>query len=302
MELSQILGSLNRSGDAFSKIIAPSGISLADWFDSLAEMVSLSDRRLAGGSANGVWTSLSLPKIEMHETFQATDPTEYQPRGTFPHPPLSNSQLKCGRHANHPPPSLFEKIDRHILRMTVESAFRGTYNAWPGKDAARFATFVSSIVDPLGLDLAISAEWKSFLTKQISPTDPTIFEYSAQDPLDKRVGHSAILARAVLLLRIATGSTLNLIRSAGVSGEQLEFWWSQLGINRGLWDGAKSRADLLDLWEDIAVLFQDVLTFRRSTPSGQQTFQLFGDKIPQVVSGLGGCERVAIWSSDALGE
>jgi hypothetical protein len=100
----------------------------------------------------------------------------------------------------------------------------------------------------------------------------------------------------MLLLRVAAGSSLRLIRSAGVTSEKLEFWWSELGISRGIWDGAKDQADLLDLWEDIAKLFEDIRDFQTSTPVPEQTFQVMSNKIPQVVAGLGGCERVAIWS------
>jgi hypothetical protein len=52
----------------------------------------------------------------------------------------------------------------------------------------------------------------------------------------------------------------------------------------------------LDLWDDIASLFADIQTFQNNTPTDQQTFQLIDSEIPSVVSGLGGCERVAIWS------
>jgi len=86
-----------------------------------------------------------------------------------------------------------------------------------------------------------------------------------------------------------------LMRSAGVTGDKLEFWWHDLGINRGLWDGARDRLQLFDLWDDIEMLFEDVKRFREDVPAADQTFQTIGSRLPQVVAGFGGCERVAIW-------
>jgi hypothetical protein len=80
---------------------------------------------------------------------------------------------------------------------------------------------------------------------------PENIDYANKDPFDKTVGHAAVLARAMLLLRVAAGSSLRLIRLAGVTSDKLEFWWGELGISRGIWNGAKDRADLQDLWEDI---------------------------------------------------
>jgi hypothetical protein len=180
--------------------------------------------------------------------------------------------------------------------MTAESAFRGTYDVAARQDPSKFTTFIASLVDPLALDPPIAAKWKSFLSRESGPDDPKIFSYSSEDPLDRKMGHAAVLTRATLLLRLATGSALRLIRAAGITGDKLEFWWGQLGINRGLWDGEKSRIDLLDLWDDIATWFDDIRTFQTEIPVAEQTFQLIGNRIPQVVAGLGGCERVAIWS------
>jgi hypothetical protein len=289
-------GGLKRSGEIFSEIVTPSGISLAEWFDPIGGVA-----KFVRPKAREWFSQWSMDLALFTEDRDARNDSSYRPDGipvawSISAPTALELASELWEVCEPSSTSLFDGIDRHILRMTIESAFKGTYNVLPAQDYSRFTTFIASIIDPLGLDVAITDEWKRFLRREITPSDPKIFEYSAGDPLDKSVGHLAIIARAVLLLRVATGSVLNLIRSAGVSGQQLEFWWSQLGINRGLWDGSKRRADLMDLWDDITILLQDVQTFRNNTPLGQQTFQLIDDKIPQVISGFGGCERVAIWS------
>jgi hypothetical protein len=289
-------GTLKRSGDLFSQVITPAGIALSDWFEPLGGV-----RQVIRPRAREWFGQWSMDLALFADDRDARNESSYRPDG-IPTPwYLSATEALtlateiwevCEPSAN----SLFDGIDRHILRMTVESAFKGTHNATPSQDAGRFATLVASVVDPLSLDPPVATEWKSFLKRETAPGDPRIFLYSSKNPIDRAVGHAAVMTRAALLLRLATGSVLRLIRSAGVSGDKLEFWWGQLGINRGLWDGAKSRTDLLDLWDDIASLFDDIRAFKANTPPAEQTFQLIGNKIPQVILGLGGCERVAIWS------
>ena len=192
--------------------------------------------------------------------------------------------------------ALFGNIDRHILRITVETAFNGRFGATPAQDPTRFSEFVDSVVDPQALEATTASEWKRFLSRQIVPDDPRLFSYSSRSPTDRGVGHAALLARATLLLRLAAGSTLKLIRAAGISADQLGFWWSALGLNRGIWEGNKGRDELLDLWDDISALCDEIREYQSKTSLPQQTFHNIGATMPHVVAGLGGCERVAIWS------
>src|SRR6185295_964028 len=61
------------------------------------------------------------------------------------------------------PNSLFPNVDRHILRITCESAFRGITNIAPSADPARFAEFVKGIVAPMGFEEPVATGWKQFL-------------------------------------------------------------------------------------------------------------------------------------------
>lgn len=287
---------LRRSADVFSRAIAPGGIALDDWFDAQGGV-----DKFVRPQARFWFNQWSMDLGLFTDDREARNESSYQPDG-IPSPwyvsagdalvLATDLWLACEPSSN----ASFDGIDRHILRITVESAFRGTTGNKPSDAPDEFAKFVTKIVDQMAFEAAVAVEWKRFLKRENVPDDPKIFSYASMDTLDRTVGHAAILARATLLLRLATGSALQLTRSAGLSGAKLQFWWGQLGINRGLWDGTKDRDDLLDLWDDIAALFEDIREFQSATPQNDQTFQMIGSKIPQVVSGLGGCERIAIWS------
>ena len=60
-----------------------------------------------------------------------------------------------------------------------------------------------------------------------------------------------ILARSLLLLRLASASTASLFAAAGISKADLEFWWSPLGSDLGLWDDPADIESFSDLWTDV---------------------------------------------------
>ena len=62
----------------------------------------------------------------------------------------------------------------------------------------------------------------------------------------------AVLARATLLLRIASGVCARRLSNAGVTKQELQFWWTRFGEDGGLWShdaDLYSFADLL--WPDV---------------------------------------------------
>ena len=60
-----------------------------------------------------------------------------------------------------------------------------------------------------------------------------------------------ILARALLMLRLASARASELLSSSGVSKADLRFWWLALGKDLGLWDD-QADEDFLGLWTDVA--------------------------------------------------
>ncbi len=60
-----------------------------------------------------------------------------------------------------------------------------------------------------------------------------------------------ILARALLMLRLASASTGALLKAAEISRSDVEFWWSPLGTDLGLWDNPSNITHFTDLWADV---------------------------------------------------
>ena len=59
-----------------------------------------------------------------------------------------------------------------------------------------------------------------------------------------------ILARSLLMLRLASARTASLLKAGNVKGD-LKFWWMPLGTDLGLWDGNADLDSFADLWADV---------------------------------------------------
>ncbi|MYH72785.1 MAG: hypothetical protein F4153_09475 [Acidimicrobiia bacterium] len=83
-----------------------------------------------------------------------------------------------------------------------------------------------------------------------SESAKAIFE-AAQRNRAKETTVTPILARALLMLRLASASTSSLLKAAQISKSDLEFWWAPLGTDLGFWDAADDIDLFSDLWADV---------------------------------------------------
>lgn len=104
----------------------------------------------------------------------------------------------------------------------------------------------------------------------------------------------AIISRAILMLRVATGSTSYLLKSANVTKEELKFYINRIGIDGGLWDMEEMPVDFCDLWTDIANLMVD---FEDSFFDSDLTLKKLNDNHFSI-STYSQFNRVAVWGLD----
>ena len=61
-----------------------------------------------------------------------------------------------------------------------------------------------------------------------------------------------MLARAFLLLRLASASTASMLRETAVTKEDLEFWWGAYARDIGLWSDVPNVDSFSELWLDVS--------------------------------------------------
>ncbi len=83
-----------------------------------------------------------------------------------------------------------------------------------------------------------------------SSSSAAIFRNAAITNFQGRAA-TPILARGLLMLRLASASTASLLATADVSKSDLKFWWSPLGTDLGLWNSPDDIEEFADLWTDV---------------------------------------------------
>lgn len=149
-------------------------------------------------------------------------------------------------------PAAFNTLDLHFLRRTNESAFRSLTNSSPLQAPVKFLQTVRAAMAAFDITYDRRVPLESFLLRKVEPDDCTIIRLAEQEDMPSQpTHHMQVMSRAAILLRLATGSVARLFRTAGVSLQSSEWWWTIEGLNRGLWETRPDIEDLVDLWLDI---------------------------------------------------
>jgi hypothetical protein len=287
---------LPTSGDLLREIIEP------EPSHSMGEWISALPRSMAWQPIATSWLrSLGLDLKRLSEDGTARNESGYRPtRLSIP------TQLPSGEAVRfacelwellEPFQSLpFNSIDRHFLRLTIDSALPTT--------AVPKSQWVSSIAGIVNKIAPVDGpRWINFLTRQEESKDPSVISMARLGHLSPSVTsadivlssdhHLSVMARACLLLRIASGATQRMLFSASLNTSALEDWWQGFGFSRGLWDVAPVATDLMNLYEDVRVAKDDL---DQCATSGAGNYWELVAGAPQSFARLGSMEMVGIWS------
>lgn len=148
--------------------------------------------------------------------------------------------------------SPFTDLDSHLYRLGIEKV----YSKWKGRAAKGqdFEKFVSNMFDTIGETQ--SQHLYEFALRRSQPEDHFIFDEARKDT--SIANHRVSLAnpfpmfcRAVLLLRMATGVSNQLIKYAPASHQGLRYWWEGICKAIGLLQTTQGGNDASDLFAEI---------------------------------------------------
>lgn len=136
------------------------------------------------------------------------------------------------------------------------------------------------------------------LSGAVTSTATPIFTAAAiEGDATKPDGVLPVLARALLLLRLASAACAYHTQAAGFSESDVQFWWEPLGEDCGLWESSGPPTTLSDLWQDAAAAI-DVIESKLSASSGPlSTWDLWRHaEDAQALHELGRFQRPGLWS------
>ena len=138
------------------------------------------------------------------------------------------------------------ELERHLLRILLETEAR-SHNLQIANYNHRHDRLQDSAKRILPLD---------FLTRVTEPVDHEFLIELSKQTLP--APPYAMMCRAGLLLRLATGMAEENLRAAGVQPiDHFKGWWQDFGSSHGLWHPNHPPATSADLWEDIDLALEE---------------------------------------------
>lgn len=278
------------SGALFSRLVRPDSNNLDDWLHAVGGSGAL------GAQAHDWFTHWGMDLAESAKDQDARNESSYRPDGVPTSWAIRSDRViefskELWAVLRPSELSVFREIDRHILRKSIEAAYKGRTSREPVVGNLDYVRHIDLIVRSQGMADRAKLMWADFLLRKIEPLDPRVFLESARRPANASDDALGIISRAVLLLRFATGSARDLLERAGIHDEDIAFWSNGSGMSRGLWDPSLPAPDFADLWADIEVTLEDAKEFEEPL-SVYGLIQDWGAKISTLTS----YERVGLWS------
>ena len=285
---------LPRAADLISTVISPASVPLADWLNAFGAASALQPIGID-------WLeSWGLDLKRLSEDRDARNEASYRPTRL-----TSRASLDGSDSANflyslwnlHEPFafSRFEYLDRHLLRLSLELAHKSVTGRQVQDDTANFSSSIDRTVNTISPGGLPENQWKNFLRWNADPDTPQLINEAGGDVnVTNPRHHLQVIARATLLLRLATGACAKLLNEAGVGRDELEFWWNPLGEDRGLWEPKNEPDDLTELWADVEVELENLAEWDKVNTGGSSIARWLNDR-SRTINVLGGCERIALW-------
>lgn len=284
------------SSQALAEIIAPGAITLSDWFDAFNIASNLHP---IGQSWLRAW-GIDIKQFSDDRILR--NYSSYRPSRIVTKNNISaeesTSFVKELWHLCEPnPTSRFDEIDRHLLRMSLARAYQAIHGVNPQTAAniVAYRAWVDTKIPNVGLTPALSGSWRDFLTWNTSPGESSLIHEAGQlSSVDDPKHHLQVLARATLLLRIATGLNAKILKHAHFTKADLEFWWRPYITDHGVISNGGIIPDFTDLWDDAEIALQDISNWETGTARPYSYWDL-ATNVSSQLSKLGECERIALW-------
>lgn len=279
--------------DNLQRSITPGGVVLSEWlaqFSTGANFLSSSWLRQWGIDLARISDDKSARNIASYR------PTAFTSAGPAPVVDTVSALTDLWDMLEPRETGGFPILDRHLLRLGLELAFRNSHayrRTW--KQAKKMyenqVTLMLSGISPADLS---PSQWADFL-KYAGPRQPqTILNAMGTDSAS-HIDHSKqVIARACLLLRVATGSVSELAGAAPVDlPANLKFWLFGDSVRRRLWARQAPPDSFADLWRDIADAANNIQSWLdgHSDPS---LYSLWQERASDA-SSLASTERAALW-------
>ena len=226
-------------------------------------------------------------------------PTAFETRGSSTVKEEISFALDFWRLLEPTPSARFGELDRYLLRNSLERLFSSEKESSIRQASQQYAKRVDAMIDELSPSCPHDAQFKQLkeFLKAAKEEQPILMTEALRgnEPFPWGVD-APVIARAALLLRLATGCCEHLFSAAGVEVlASVQDWWQQIGARRGLWKPQHPPDSLCDLWVDIEGAVESLGGWLDSYGTGECSLYSLAESCTRDLHVLGSCERVGLW-------
>jgi len=196
-----------------------------------------------------------------------------------------------------PAASPFRLLDDHLLRLSLQFAYKLRTGNSHISHPSLFETDVKRTVNAL---LSSGTEKTNMIEFIVERRDAglarLLVEAQRSDIPSHPSHHMQVIARAALLLRIASGFVEQLLARSGVTKTHLDFWMNEFIVKRGLWNDLANPPDkLTDLWGDIEESLMQEEGWQGANTAGSPSISDWRESRMDTVARFGEGERIVTW-------
>lgn len=284
-----------RSSKMLGDLISPYRITLKDWFSAFG----MGSPAAIGRGWLKDW-GLDLKLLSSDR--DARNEASYRPTRINSYSNLNvlktSNYLRKFWEICEPSISAFEKLDRHLLRRSLEKVFEAMKGKKVETNLKTYGNNIDKMLDLLSITEPIKSQWKDFLLRRIDKSDSIIItEAEGKVKIGDPKHHIQVISRAMLLLRVATGASVNLLNDTSVNFRDLYFWWGPIGEDFGIWEPGTQIEDFKDLWDDVSYAIENILNWEEinGESDSRPSYTDWHRNQSQSLSILGECERIGLW-------
>lgn len=284
---------LRRSSDLLAKIITPGGLTITDW---QAGIFSQPGFRAVGGTWLKRW---GLDIQQCADDQKLRNLSSYRPSRLTKSEYLLASERagfskELWRLCEPSGAELFQRLDRHLLRIWLREQYSAVKGGATDSGNPAFVKSMSDLVDDVNPQGLTKALWVEFLTDRAKHPDSSVIgKVDSDEGQDGSSLHLGMLARALMLLRLATGASRQLVINSGLDKTRLHFWWHNIGVELAIWDGGDEPDDPQSLWLDVEQAIEEIELWVSTGVNGHiRSFRMNKSSALAVIDEL---ERVGFW-------
>ena len=190
--------------------------------------------------------------------------------------------------------SRFEKLDSQLLKRLIQRVILSQIDPGVPSTQEQATRRLDAILNSLSTNDPERSRLRKLLTSTIGL--PTILQKAdrSSQPIDTDV-HECAMARAALLLRIASGFSAQLIDNAAFTAVDLEFWTTACAEARGFWRPGEN-LPLIELWEDVSAAFSEERAWQAQRSGTAISMYDWRTDRQAAIIPLAECDRAGLWS------